>query len=227
HHQHLLEKEVPTLTYSLNFKRMGLLWRLPFSGNAQALSQIEFAGGIISPLTIEQINIYYDNASSLKTNGVDLGFSHNWDTNNAGTFRYAVELTRILQYDLEDPQIGNIDGLGSRNFNNFGTSTPELRGNLQLSWNTSAHSINLFARHIDSYMDDQNNAQIDSHTTFDVQYRYTFSPISDTSDGISVSVGGINVTDEDPPYVATNGGFDSKVHDPRGKLYYLNVVLPF
>ncbi len=194
----------------------------------QALNQIDFVGGVVNPLTVELINVFYDNASTLATNGIDLTLSQNWDTDRAGNFLLALELTRVLEYDLEDPQAGKVDGLGSRNFVNFGTSSPELRAVLQLGWGTELHTVNLFARHIDSYMDDQNNnANIASHTTFDVQYRYSFAATSNDKDGISIAVGGINVTDEKPPYVATNGGFDSKVHDPRGALYYVNLGIPF
>jgi outer membrane receptor protein involved in Fe transport len=198
-----------------------------FAGDSQARSQLVPNSGPLNPLTIERVNVYYDNASSLQTNGVDIRFSKDWETNSIGTFVFAADLTKILTYDLEDPQVGAIDGLGSRNFNNFGTSTPELRGHIRLGWNTQAHNVNFYARHIDSYFDDQNDAPIDSMTSYDVQYRYTFAPAGDADEGISIAVGGINVTDEDPPYVATNGGFDTKVHDPRGRLYYVSFAVPF
>jgi hypothetical protein len=59
-----------------------------------------------------------------------------------------------------------------------------------------------------------------------VQYNYRFAPWGDNDEGMVLSIGGINVTDEDPPYVSTNGGFDSKVHDPRGALYYIKAAIP-
>ena len=65
---------------------------------------------------------------------------------------------------------------------------------------------------------------IDSHLTVDANYSYqfdfaNFSPI--------VTVGAINLLDEDPPRVATNGGYDSKVHDPRGRLWYVKAAVRF
>ncbi|HEX7027436.1 MAG TPA: TonB-dependent receptor [Gammaproteobacteria bacterium] len=193
-----------------------------FGNDPQALSQIDFAGGVISPLTIERIHVYYDNASSLKTDGIDLGASFTVEN-----FRLGAELTHILSYDLEDPQAGSVEGAGNRNFTNFGTSAPELRANIHLGWMNENHSVNTFARHISSYEDDaNNNATIDAHTTFDLQYNYRFAPWGDNDEGMVLSIGGINVTDEDPPYVSTNGGFDSKVHDPRGALYYIRATIP-
>lgn len=198
-----------------------------FAGDAQALSQIDFAGDIVSPLTIERINVFYDNASTLETDGIDLSAAYNWAETASGSYRLGVQLTRILSYDLEDPQAGSVDGAGNRNFTNFGTSTPELRANVHFGWMSDNHSVNVFARHISSYEDDaNNNATIDAQTTFDVQYSYQFEPWGDNDEGMVLSIGGINVTDEDPPYVATNGGFDSKVHDPRGALYYIKATIP-
>lgn len=204
------------------------VYNAAITGDTQALSQIEFSGTVLTPLSnIERIHTFYDNASSLQTNGIDLSFSQRWDTDTLGSFIFALNLTKVMAYDLEDPQAGAIDGLGSRNFTNFGTSMPEMRSVVQLGWNTQSHNVNLYARSIDGYTDDQNNADINSITTFDLQYRYTFAPVGSMENGISLAVGGINITDEDPPYVATNGGFDSKVHDPRGALYYVNMSFPF
>jgi outer membrane receptor protein involved in Fe transport len=42
-----------------------------------------------------------------------------------------------------------------------------------------------------------------------------------------ISFGAINLLDEDPPYVSTNGGYDSKVHDPRGRLLYARATFEF
>lgn len=198
-----------------------------FAGDPQALSQIDFAGGVVSPLTIERINVFYDNASKLETDGIDLSAGYTWPETATGSYSLDATLTRILSYDLEDPQAGSVDGAGSRNFTNFGTSTPELRANIHFGWISDNHSVNVFARHISSYEDDaNNNATIDAQTTFDLQYNYRFAPWGDNDEGMILSIGGINVTDEDPPYVATNGGFDSKVHDPRGALYYIKATIP-
>jgi outer membrane receptor protein involved in Fe transport len=108
---------------------------------------------------------------------------------------------------------------------------PELRANLHFLWNLGQHTVNLFARHVDSYNNDQldatglpRNDTIDAHTTFDLQYSYRLENWTD--EDMALTVGGINVTDEDPPYVATNGGYDSKVHDPRGALYYVKLTVP-
>ncbi|HEX5057176.1 MAG TPA: hypothetical protein VFX02_11855, partial [Gammaproteobacteria bacterium] len=70
------------------------------------------------------------------------------------------------------------------------------------------------------------NETIDSTTTFDLQYSYRFESFEQAGEGLTLTLGGINVTDEDPPHVSTNGGYNSKVHDPRGALFYLKLNVP-
>jgi hypothetical protein len=162
---------------------------------------------------------------------------------DAGLFVPSINATYILKYDLDDPQAGNVDGAGRRNFTNIGTSSPELRMNLGLNWSSGAHSANLFARYISSYDDDQNCSdgtvntgscdtfggfkEVDNQVTYDIQYNVNLGTIFDTQNNYVLSVGGINITDEKPPRLFTNGGFDSKVHDPRGRQIYARFAVEF
>ena len=179
--------------------------------------------------SIIQVNANYVNASSVDTAGIDFSAKYTIDS-GAGTFAPFISGTYVTKYDLDDPQAGLIDGAGSRNFNNFGTSVPELRYNAGIGWQSGAHSVNAFARYISSYDDDQNaGEEVGSHTTFDAQYKLRVSELldSDVTDGVTLTLGAINITDEDPPQVFTNGGFDSKVHDPRGRLLYVGADVEF
>ena len=130
------------------------------------------------------------------------------------------EATFVSSYDLVDPQAGVIDGTGQRNFANFATSVPELRGTLFFNWQRGNHGINVYLNHVDAYTDDEGGPgafePVASFTTVDAQYNFAF----DTNIGVTLSFGAINLFDEDPPYLSTNFGFDSKVHDPRGRLWY-------
>jgi iron complex outermembrane receptor protein len=180
-----------------------------------------------------QVNTSYVNASSLKTSGLDLVTSYNVET-EAGTFTPSINATYVLKYDLDDPQAGKVEGAGLRNFNNVGVSNPELRVNLGLNWAMDAYSANLFVRHISSYDDDQNVdgttgnfLEIDSHTTFDAQFNVDLGNIFETKSDYVLTVGGINLTDENPPQLFTNAGFDSKVHDPRGRQIYARLAIQF
>jgi outer membrane receptor protein involved in Fe transport len=195
------------------------------------------------PLTgpVLQVNNTFVNASSLETDGLDFVASYKVET-EIGTFVPNISATYVLGYDLNDPQAGQVDGVGRRNFTNIGVSSPELRANLGLTWRKDAYSANLFVRYISSYDDDQNCAdgsiisqgcgsaglkEIDSHVTFDAQFNVDLSALIDTQTSYLLTVGGINLTDENPPQVFTNSGFDSKVHDPRGRQIYARLAVEF
>ena len=191
---------------------------------------------------IIRINTTYVNASSLETSGLDFVANYKIDT-DMGTFTPNLSATYILAYDLVDPQAGVIDGVGSRNFNNIGTSTPELKANLGLNWTHENYSANIFARYIDSYSDDQNCAdgllitaatpcslefkEIDSHVTIDAQFNIDLGAMLETDASYVLTIGGVNLTDENPPQIFTNSGFDSKVHDPRGRQVYARLAIEF
>ena len=179
--------------------------------------------------TLVQINTNFVNAGSVETSGVDFSVKYSWDT-DFGTFVPFVQGTWVFNYDLEDPQQGNIEGVGNRNFTNFGTSVPQLRFNSGFNWAKDAHRLDVFGRYIDSYEDDQNdNATIDSHFTVDARYALSLDEFlqNDLVKDTALTVGVINAFDNDPPAVATNGGFDSRVHDPRGRLVYVGVDVTF
>ncbi len=175
---------------------------------------------------IVRVNVNFANASSVKTDGIDFSLKYALDT-DYGTFRPFVDGTYILNYDLNDPQAGAVEGAGNRNFTNFGTSTPQLRFNTGVSWALGAHSINSYVRYIDSYVDDANDVTIGNHTTVDLQYNLNLAEVFNYDAGAVLSIGALNIFDNDIPQVFTNAGFDSKVHDPRGRMVYFRIKAGF
>jgi len=184
---------------------------------------IRNAGG-----TIVQVNTNFVNASSVETSGIDYGVSYEVDLGSS-TFVPFFRGTSVFDYDLSDPQAGEVDGVGNRNFTNFGTSVPEHRFNTGFNFISDGHRLDVFGRFISGYDDDQNPGErIDSHFTVDGRYSFKLGNYFDVlGEATALNVGIINAFDEDPPQVFTNGGFDSKVHDPRGRLVYAGIDLEF
>ena len=178
--------------------------------------------------SIVQVNTNFVNASSVETSGVDFAARYVADV-GFGTIVPFIEGTYVVDYDIDDPQAGQVDGAGNRNFTNFGTSVPELRFNTGFNLVSGAHRLDVFGRYIDSYDDDQNPGEdVDSHFTVDGKYTINIGEYFDAlGESTSLSVGVINAFDQDPPQVFTNGGFDSKVHDPRGRLLYAGFDIGF
>ncbi|MEO1014568.1 MAG: TonB-dependent receptor [Pseudomonadota bacterium] len=178
--------------------------------------------------TITQVNTQFVNADSIDTSGLDFRGVYTLETANLGVFQPTFEATYILNYDLVDPSAGNIDGEGVRNFTNIGSPTPQLRFNAGLAWTMRQHTFNFFARRIGGFQDDQNGGiEIPAQTRFDLQYVFDIAEFIERDQAAAVTFGVNNLTNEAPPFVATNGGFESRVHDPRGRIIRFGVDLEF
>jgi outer membrane receptor protein involved in Fe transport len=202
--------------------------------NAAALGDPQARAQVVRDPTsglLLRVDSYYTNASALETDGFDLTATRSFELDGGGALRVGADATVISSYDLLDPQAGEIDGAGRRNFANFGTSTPELRMNAFVDWQTDRHGVNAFVRYIDSYLDDEVDLgqgaafyrEIDSQITLDAQYTLKLR----AERAPTLAFGAINLLDEDPPHVQTSGGYDSKVHDPRPRMYYAKATFNF
>ncbi|MEO0419931.1 MAG: TonB-dependent receptor [Pseudomonadota bacterium] len=178
--------------------------------------------------TIIQVNNSYVNAASVETSGLDFLVRYRVDA-GFGTITPSFEGNYVFSYDLQTSVGGPvIEGAGNRNFTNFGSPTPELRFNAGLQLETGAHGFNVFGRYIDSYTDDQNGgADIDSDFRVDLQYTVAVDEILDLSNRLQLTAGVRNLFGVTAPVVATNGGFDSRVHDPRGTLVTVGLIAGF
>lgn len=169
--------------------------------------------------TITQVNTLFVNAESIDTSGVDYSIRYTYDAGQWGTFQPSFEGTLIIDYDLVDPSAGAIIGVGSRNQSNIGSPTPETRWNAGLTYSNGPVFANFFARRIGGFSDDQNgDINIPGQTRFDIQGGLDVSEFIGFSQSSIFTVQVSNLTNEAPPFVATNGGFESRVSDPRGRL---------
>lgn len=192
--------------------------------NPQDPSRVVRAGDpLLGPVL--QINTTRFNATALTASGIDIALDTDFPL-GPGQAGVRLEATRALIYDLILPNGTEIEGVGNRNFTNFGTSVPAWRGRVDVSWATPMHALRFAAQFTDAYADDQNviagrPAEIDAFTTLDAQYQWRMR------DDIALAIGGTNLADTAPPHVATNGGYDSKVHDPRGRRLYVRLDAAF
>lgn len=177
--------------------------------------------------SIVLVIVDFVNASSVETQGFDVNARYTFDT-DYGTFQPFFEATHVLKYDLDDPQAGEVDGAGNRNFSNFGSPTPKWRFNTGMSFTTDRHDVRFYVRHISGMDDDQNEgSRVGSMTTVDAQYTLSLDGLFEGADGSSLQLGVINAFDKAPPYVSTNGGYESRTHDPRGRSVYARITAAF
>lgn len=164
---------------------------------------------------LQTVTSTFENVDDVEASGIDFALRHDFQTGSLGDFRINSNISYLTKVELN----GTVDALGSRNFGNFLGPQPKIRANGTLSWFNGNHVANLTMRFVDSYENDQsNNAEIESYTTFDLQYGYTFDGLFGDNDTI-FSIGINNVFDEDPPALRTadaNGNIISEADRPIG-----------
>jgi len=167
---------------------------------------------------IIRVDTGYINASQALTDGLDLGVKQMFGLGGFGDLTASAEATWISRFIIQDtPTSPRRDAAGSRNFRTFARSLPEWRANTSLSWARDAQSAAATLRFIGAYDDDQNaNRRIKNQAALDLQYGYEFRP-----NNVRLTFGALNVFNTTPPDVLTNAGYDSKVHDPRGRVLYI------
>lgn len=163
------------------------------------------------------------NAPSVEAQGLDFALSHEGvDLGRFGALNAGLEAVYIDEFTLFDPVLNTeIDAAGNRNFTNFARSLPQWRANLRAGWVNGPWSVNAQARYISSYDDDENSgAEIDSWTAYDLQARWSEDV---RGHALTASVGALNLFDEAAPVVNTPLGYDTKVHDARGRVLYARI----
>ncbi|NIB43631.1 TonB-dependent receptor [Pseudomaricurvus alkylphenolicus] len=172
--------------------------------------------------TIAIVRTAFVNANEITTDGIDLNVVGTYNRAN-GTWTPTFNASYLLSYDLVNANGVRIDGAGQRNGTNYGNPAPEFRANLGLNWAFGQHSANLFWRYVSSYDDEQTGQGIDHFSTFDLQYSLNLGSRLRKDSETQVTLGVINITDENPPFVAIAGNYDPRTGDPRGRRVFLRI----
>lgn len=188
----------------------------------------------------------YTNEGFIDTSGVDISAHYTFVTNNFGDFHVGVDGTYVLKYSIPDALGTRISALNSRNALTFADPVINLRGNISAGWTFGGHALSGFVRYTNSYNDDATcadftqadpitracpagvgNFRIRAQTTYDLQYAYTLKGGLAGARSTTFSIGAINLTNRRPPEVFTNGGYDPRTADPRGRLLYVRLKTAF
>jgi len=149
---------------------------------------------------VREVRSQFVNIGSVQTDGLDFNADFTMDL-GSGSLILDLGATYLLNFDVDGDGDGvqEFDGAGSRNQSNSFATMPELRGNASATWYTGAHTARMGLSHIGSYRNDQSNdTEINSWTTLDAMYSYSFSGLIGDGD-TTLSIGANNLLDEDPP----------------------------
>jgi iron complex outermembrane recepter protein len=180
------------------------------------------------------------NTASVDSRGVDLSLRYPIEMNNLGSLDLFWNSAHITKYQFqESPTAPMRDGLGRRNFQTIGAPAPKVRANAGVDWLLGNHSANFTVRYTHDYSLDGNpnlliaflhnrepSTKVDNHTTVDMQYSYQFTEVLGMP-GPAVTFGLINALDKKPPRIDDGPGYDTKIHDPRGRIAYGKIMIQF
>ncbi len=170
------------------------------------------------------VQLYFINASSIETQGVDLSARYGRDL-WGGRASAAADWTYVDRYDIRlNASAGAVSGVGSTNLNNIGRSLPRNRGELVLDWRDGRQAVTGLVHYTAGYANDRSgitDASIASQTTIDLLY--TRSVGTD----VDVTLGAVNIADKAPPLAQFAFGYDPVVADPRGRVISLGFTKRF
>lgn len=157
----------------------------------------------------------FENQGSATAKGFDIVGRYQTEV---GVGNLTVDISSTIITEYKSSEFGDIKG--SRNFTNGFGSTPDFKLNGGVTYEWDNHLINLTARHIGAYSDDQTGNDINSQTTIDVRYQLFLEEFLG-GQGASIGIGAVNLLDQDPPALTARPLFDTEVHDPRGRQIYV------
>jgi outer membrane receptor protein involved in Fe transport len=179
-------------------------------------------GGVVDLQQLSQ------NQSFINTSGVD--FTLNWGipvSDRWGDLAFQWVVTWVEKYETQttnvDPVFDYVGTIGSTT----GSSTPEYKTNLTVTWNIDALQVQAVGRYIDSmkHANTVTGGSPTSNTGVDSVYYVDLSAKYDITENLSVRATINNLFDEDPQLYSPNvqANTDPSLYDVLGRRFFMGV----
>ena len=181
------------------------------------------------------VSTSYFNEKKTEVNGIDLELNFSRNT-ELGDFYYAIKATQLSEFLT--PQAGNssnmLNRVGKFNFDANTHSLPKLRLNTFFSWSFNNYELGMNTRYVEGYRNERTiplsamnlgySSYIKSFLVHDFSIKKIFLI---SKNELEVGLGIMNAFDKKAPllYDAPDFSFDTRVHDPRGRLLNLTFEL--
>ena len=184
------------------------------------------------------VSTSYFNEERTEVEGLDIALNI-FKSTQYGDFSYSVKATELSEFLTPEDTDGDersimVNRVGKFNYDANTHSLPKLRLNSFLSWTMNDLTLGMNSRYLDEYINERSipssaaslgyTNQIKSLLVHDFSITKTFqSPRGE----IEVGLGVMNAFDKKAPllYDAPDFSFDTRVHDPRGRLINFSVEL--
>ena len=184
------------------------------------------------------VSTSYFNEERTEVEGLDIALNI-FKSTQYGDFSYSVKATELSEFLTPEDTDGDersimVNRVGKFNYDANTHSLPKLRLNSFLSWTINDLTLGMNSRYLDEYINERSipssaaslgyTNQIKSLLVHDFSITKTFqSPRG----ALEVGLGVMNAFDRKAPllYDAPDFSFDTRVHDPRGRLINFSVEL--
>ena len=182
----------------------------------------------------------YFNEESTEVSGVDISYETLIALKKRGSLLFAIKGTSINKFLTperyedgdEEEYIEMINRVGKFNYDANTHSLPKKRINAFMNWNYKNYGFNLNARHVDGYNNERPitglgltygyKNKVDSFLVFDLSI---VKLVEVRNGNLNLKFSSSNIFNESAPrlYDAPDFSFDSRVHDPRGRIIGINI----
>ena len=230
------------LTYEIKAWRVLIdYWKMDFEDRIE----IESAQAIINqnPLSsritrnengdLIGVTSSYFNEESTEINGFDFSIKSNKDLGKFGEIYYSVDASIIKNFlTPNSDKTKLINRVGKFNYDNHTFSLPEKKINTFLRWEFSEMSFNLNTRYIDGYINEREIKAVALNLGYINKVKSSFMVDISATRKINLKTGKLNIKlsiinlfDKSAPrlYDAPDFSFDTRVHDPRGRIFGVGV----
>jgi len=187
------------------------------------------------------VSTSYFNEEKTEVNGIDLEVNY-FKPTQYGDFNYSVQATQLSEFltpehhDEDDHAEHSImvNRVGKFNYDAHTHSLPKLRLNTFLSWTLDNFVVGMNTRYVDGYSNERQipasaislgyTNYIKSFLVHDFSIKKSFQL---STGELQLGLGVMNAFDKKAPllYDAPDFSFDTRVHDPRGRL--INITVEF
>ena len=182
----------------------------------------------------------YFNEENTEVSGVDISLETLIDLEKRGILLFAIKGTSINEFLTPEQDEGDegkehikmVNRVGKFNYDANTHSLPKKRINAFVNWDHLDYSFNLNARHVDGYTNERPISglgitygyknRVDSFLVFDLS---ASKMVKVYKGQLNIKLFINNIFDKAAPklYDAPDFSFDTRVHDPRGKIVGINV----
>jgi iron complex outermembrane receptor protein len=176
---------------------------------------------------VNEIDATLQNLNSIHVQTFDTNVSYRSPVTGIGKFGLTANASWLLKYKIVQANGGNGQFVLDRRGTERGSpdqAYPKFKGNTTLDWTLGNLNASVTGRYIHSVHEIdqftyQNANKLGSRFYVDAQVNYTL-PIMDH--GVTLTVGGNNLTDKDPPgcFTCSVNNYDPTTYDVPGPFYY-------